>query len=287
MRIGVNHWIWCAPFKTSQHFGLISKAKSLGAEVFEFAFEDDAQFDLGAIRKALEDEDLGTSMVAIMGPDRDLSSEDAAVRHSGVDYAKRGIDTTAAMGGTVFTGCVCGVGGDKMLSDVDVTARLQRAAECLQTLGQHAAQAGVLVTVEVLNHYENNVLYSVDNGLRLVEMASHPAVGIHLDTFHMSMEESSLAGAIRKAGDKLFHFHSSESHRGTPGTGLVQWAEVADALSEINYDRYCVIESFNTDVEECWIVEFAKTWRPRAETQDDLAREGVAFLKNALRSEPL
>jgi D-psicose/D-tagatose/L-ribulose 3-epimerase len=185
----------------------------------------------------------------------------------------------------VFTGSVCGVGGEKMLADADVTARLQRAAQCLQTLGEHASQAGILLSVEILNHYENNVLHSVDHGLRLVEMADHPAVGIHLDTFHMSMEEPSLGEAIRKAGDKLFHFHSSESHRGTPGTGLVQWAEVANALRDIHYDRFCVIESFNTDVDECWIVEFARTWRTRAASQDELARDGVAFLKGALRSD--
>lgn len=283
MRIGVNHWIWVSPFRTAHDLGLIPKAKSLGAEVFEFDFEDDAEFDTALIQRTLSDEGLDASMIALLGPDRDLSSADALARQNGVEYARRGIEMTAAMGGSLFTGSVCGVAGDKMLTESELNVRLEQAAECLQTLAQCADDNGIRLAVEVLNRYENNILHSADNGLRLVEMVDHPSVGVHLDTFHMSMEEPSLADAIRKTGDKLFHLHSSESHRGTPGTGLIQWEPVAAALQEIHYDGFCVIESFNPDVEACWIVELAKLWRPRAVSQDDLAREGVRFLKNALQ----
>ena len=282
MKIGVNHWIWIAPFKTSKHLQLIPKAKAMGAEVFEFDFEDDAEFEIRAIQQALGDAELAASMVALMGPDRDLSSPDEHTRQNGIDYARRGIDTTAEIGGTVFTGAVCGVAGDKMLSEADLTTRLEHAAECLQTLGQHAKQAGVRFSVEVLNRYENNILHSVENGLRLVELTQHPSVGIHLDTFHMSMEEPSLADAIRLAGNKLFHLHTFESHRGPPGTGLIRWNEVAAALKDIQYTGFGVIESFNPDVQACWIVEMARLWRPRAATQDDLARDGVEFLKRTV-----
>ena len=76
MRIGVHHWIWVAPFRTPEHLELIARARALGAEVFEFGFEENADFDLGLIQRALADEGLGSSLVGLMGPDRDLASAD-------------------------------------------------------------------------------------------------------------------------------------------------------------------------------------------------------------------
>jgi len=208
MKVGVNHWVWVSPFKTSRDKNLVSRAKSLGAEVLEFDYEDDAEFDTAELKKFLTEHDLRSTLIALMGPDRDLSIADADIRQNGMDYARRGVDTIAAMGGDLFTGSVCGVAGDTLLLDTDLTSRLQQAGECMHELGEYAAGAGVRLSVEVLNRYENNILHSVDNGMRLVKYTDHASVGVHLDCFHMSMEEPSLTDAIRKAGSKLFHLQA-------------------------------------------------------------------------------
>lgn len=279
MKIGINAWVWVAPFRTDQHMALIPKAKSFGAEVFEIAFEDDTVLDTTVFKRALDGEGLGCSGVGLFGPVRDLSLDDQA-QQAGLDYARRCIDQCAAIGASVFTGAVVGVGGTEFLTAESRQARLQRAAESLYQLGQYAQQAGVNMVVEILNRYESNFVTTAREARELMDQVSHPCVGIHLDTFHMGLEENHLGDAIRQAGDKLMHLHASESHRGTPGTGLVRWDQVAQGLRDINYGGYAVIESFNP---QTWIGPLARFWRSFADSPDALARDGLAFLRKALR----
>lgn len=109
MKIGINLWIWGSPFRTDQHMGLISQAKSLGAEVVELAMEDDTVIDAKALRRVLEDEAMECSVIGLFSPDRDLSISNTAVHRRGMDYAKRCIDVCAQIEATIFTGAVVGL----------------------------------------------------------------------------------------------------------------------------------------------------------------------------------
>ena len=280
MKIGVNLWVWGSPFNTDTDLKLIPLAKSLGAEVVEFALEDDGVVDPKAGRRVLEDEALECSVVGPYGLDRDLSHTEAAVRRRGIDYVKRCVDMCAEIGATIFTGPITGVGDTERLSDVERRTHLGHAAESLRQVGDHAGAAGVRLGIEVLNRYEDNLLNTAQQARELVDLAGHPVVGIHLDTFHMNIEETAPGDAVRLAGDKLLHLHASESHRGTPGEGLFPWHEVGSALREIGYQRYAVIEAFH---HESPMAPRARVWRQLAESPEALARDGMAFLKAALR----
>ena len=279
VKIGINAWVWVSPFSSERDLGLIGKVRTLGGQTFEFAIEDDSVIDSPAVRRTLEDEGLGCSIVGTFGPAFDLSSEDPAVRRLGIDHARRCLDTSAMVGASLFTGATVGAGGTDLLSEPTRQARLGYAADGLREVGEHAAEVGLPFAIEVLNRYENNLLNTALQARQLIDLVDHPSVGIHLDSFHMSLEESNLGDAIRIAGDRLIHFHGSESHRGTPGGGLVPWDDVSAALSEINYDRYIVIESFNPSGRRAPRV---RIWRPLAESQDALAKEGLAFLRASL-----
>jgi D-psicose/D-tagatose/L-ribulose 3-epimerase len=167
-----------------------------------------------------------------------------------------------------------------VLTDAERRKRYQLAAECLQRIGEFAAQAGVRFCVEVLNRYEDNILNTAAQACELMDMTDHPAVGIHLDTFHMNIEESSMGHALRMAGNRLFHLHASDTHRGAPGGGHLAWKEVAEALQQINYGGFAVIESFDPAGR---LAPLARSWRPYAESQDILAAQGLAFLWATLR----
>ncbi len=110
-----------------------------------------------------------------------------------------------------------------------------------------------------------------------------PSVRIHLDTFHMHIEEQSVYSAILHAGEDLVYMDASESDRGTPGKGQVHWQEVARALRDIEYKGDCVIESFTSECET--IAAAAAIWRPLAPSQDELASEGCRFLTDMFSSE--
>lgn len=126
------------------------------------------------------------------------------------------------------------------------------------------------------------MINTTEQALSYVNDVGHPNIGLHLDTFHMHLEERDAAAAIRQAGDRLFHFHACENDRGVPGFGQVQWQRIADGLRNSGYDGPVVIESFTPEVQS--IARAACIWRPVAPDQDTIAREGLAFLKQLLRA---
>ncbi len=100
---------------------------------------------------------------------------------------------------------------------------------------------------------------------------------IHLDAFHMNIEEKDSGEAIRKAGKLLYNFHANENDCGAPGTGQIHWDIIAKALKDIKYDRYLVIESFTPDIE--LIARAASIWRETEKSAWILAEKGLTFLK--------
>jgi D-psicose/D-tagatose/L-ribulose 3-epimerase len=112
----------------------------------------------------------------------------------------------------------------------------------------------------------------------LIDEVGADNLGFHLDTFHMHLEEKNSAAAVRKAGERVFHFHACENDRGVPGTGQVQWVDVFQALEDIGYQGDVVIESFTPEVQS--IARAVCIWREIAPDQDTIAREGLNFLRS-------
>ena len=113
--------------------------------------------------------------------------------------------------------------------------------------------------------------------MRLVDEVGHPNCRLHLDTFHAHIEEKDPAAAIRRAGDRIAHVHISENDRGTPGTGSVRWDETFDSLGDIGYDGWLTVEAFGNFLPN--LAAATKIWRPLFESEEQLARDALAFLK--------
>ena len=103
-------------------------------------------------------------------------------------------------------------------------------------------------------------------------------VRVLLDTFHLIREEDNIYDAIVDSGHHLGYFHANENHRGVPGRGLVPWAEVFKALKDIHYDGCLTIESFDPNNEN--LVRMGSMWRKLSDSPEQLAREGLAFLRD-------
>ncbi|NIQ99310.1 MAG: sugar phosphate isomerase/epimerase, partial [Gemmatimonadales bacterium] len=94
------------------------------------------------------------------------------------------------------------------------------------------------------NRYESFLVNTCDQAFRLRQMIAEPNVAVHLDAYHMNVEEADFYEPTKKAAPYLCHYHLSESHRGTPGTGLVDWDGIYRALSEAGYTGAVGLESF-------------------------------------------
>ncbi len=281
MRFGVNTWVWTSPLTTAELERLAPHIRGLGFDWLEVPLEalDDLDGRRGA--QVLRDHGLGVSTCAAMGPDRDLIHPDPAIRASGLAYLRGAIDATQTLGATNLVGPLYSAVGRTWPQTPDERARdLDVLVQNLGELARYAGDHGVVLCVEPLNRFETSFINLATQVVEVVDRVGHPACQIMLDTFHMNIEEKSLGAAIRTAGSRLRHVPACENDRGAPGSGNVTWPEVAQALKEIGYTGPVVIESFTAKVKS--IARAAAIWRTLAPTQDDLARDGVTFLKKLL-----
>jgi len=278
VKFGANTFIWTSPLRTESLQQIVPKARQMGFDLVELALEDPALIDVALARRLLDDHGLGATACAALGPQRDLSSDDEGIRQNGLAYIRACIDACQALGARLLVGPIySAVGKARLLSREERAAERGRAVKSLRELAPYAGDRGVTLAIEPLNRFETDMINLAEQAISLVDEVGHPNVQIMLDTFHMNIEERSLARAIVSAGHRLVHVHTCENDRGAPGSGHVPWGEVVGALKEIGYDGALVIESFTPGVKE--IARAAAIWRPLAPSEDDLARDGLAFLK--------
>ncbi|MEO2077396.1 MAG: sugar phosphate isomerase/epimerase [Bacillus sp. (in: firmicutes)] len=280
MKFGASTFIWVSPF-SNKTLNLIDKVKKIGFDYLEICIEDPETIDVASIRNHLKEVGLQALVCGAFGPNRDISSDDAAIREQGVEYIKKCIDIADELGSPLVSGPMySATGKTRLLSPDEKRQQWDLAAENMKVVADYALEKGIKLAVEPLNRFETDFLNTVQQGLDFFALVDRENVGFLLDTFHMNLEEKNIGEAIKLAGSKIFNFHSCENDRGTPGTGHIPWNEVFQALKEISYDGPVVIESFTTEIKE--IARAVSQWRPLAPSQDSLGEEGLQFLKKVV-----
>lgn len=281
MKFGVNTWVWTAPLTTDELQSLVPRVASMGFDIIEIPLEDLGDLDHRRGGEIAREQGLGVTCCAAMGPDRDLIHPDEPVRANGMAYLKGAIDACEALGATNLVGPLYSAVGRTWQQSAEERARdLDVLVPALAELAAYAADHGVRLGLEPLNRFETSFINLASQALEVVERVGHPGLGIMLDTFHMNIEEKRFDEAIRTAGAHLYQLHACGSDRGAPGSGTVKWDEVRAGLTAIGYDGPVVIESFTSKVKS--ISRAAAIWRNLAPTQDELAEQGLAFLKGLL-----
>ncbi len=279
MKFGANTFIWRSPFATENDLDLIDKIKEMGFDLIEVAVEDPALIDLQTLKTVLDQKGMKAIMCGAFGPGRNLSSLDARERLNAKSYLKWLIDAAAELdAGPVIGPMYSAVGKDRLEDPAEREQEWQLAVSGLKEMCKYSAERGVRLAFEPLNRFETDMVNIVDQGLKLIADVGEPNLGLHIDTFHMHLEEKDSAAAILKAGDSVFHVHACENDRGVPGTGQVKWEAIFKALSDINYQGVISIESFTPEVKS--IARAVCIWREIAPNQDSIALDGLKFIKS-------
>ncbi len=273
MKLGIHAYAWCSQW-SNDTLPLIDRVKGLGLDFIEVPLMCLDTLDAEAVRDRLASVGLDACTSTVLLGDTDISSDDAAVRARGVAYLTECVRATHALGATSFSGVIYAQ-HVKPAARRPTEATWQYSAECLREVADIAADLGVTLGLEPVNRYESHLINTCAQACRLMEMIDRPNVRIHLDTYHMNIEEKDFYEATKLAGQDLIHYHLCENDRGIPGTGLVDWDGIFRALADIRYTGYAALESFVdcTDNMNTWV------WRQLAPDGDTLVREGVAFIR--------
>ncbi|MEI6357002.1 MAG: sugar phosphate isomerase/epimerase [Verrucomicrobiota bacterium] len=279
MRFGINSFLFASPF-TDESTKLFAQFKKWGFQTVEIPIEDPSHINAAHVRAELDKAGLACgSICACMGPGRDFRGT-AEEQKTAMVYCKALIDQAVVLGCPSLIGPVYSVVGK-----ADAVEPAQQPKEWalvvknLKVLCKYAEKKGIQICVEPLNRFETDFLNTCDQGLKLIADVGSPALKLHLDTFHMNIEEKNQAAAIKKAGKHLAHFHACGTDRGTPGNDSLQWEPIVKALKSIKYTGDVVIESFTTDVKV--IARAAAIWRRMEPTRDEIAVKGLKNLKKA------
>jgi D-psicose/D-tagatose/L-ribulose 3-epimerase len=271
----VHAYAWTSSW-TSADLPIIDRAAGLGLDAVEIPLAELDAVDPAAIRESAERAGIGVLTSVACPVEADPSSEDERVRAAALDLLKACVDATAAMGATLFTG----VTYSALFRRVErrpTRADGERTAEVLREAARHAAALGVTVGIEPVNRYESFLVNTAAQALELMELIGEPNVGIHLDSYHMNIEEEDFRTPVELVAEHLVHFHLSESHRGIPGRGTVDWGAIMGALTNAAYDGYVGLESF-AEVSNAMRAATC-TWRDLAPSSEALVQEGLAYLK--------
>lgn len=278
MKFGINTLLYAATF-TDENTKIFKKFKEIGFDGVEIALEKKGDLDYEMTLNELKENGLKCSSICgLFGPDRDIRGPNREYATGGMSYIKDCIDACVSLECNLFVGPIySSVGRANLETGEAKKEQWKTAVKNLKEVCKYAEDKGVFIALEPLNRFETDFINTCTQATNLIRDVGSNMLKIHLDTFHMNIEEKSSIQAILDAGDLLYHFHASENDRGAPGTGQVHWSEIAGALKDIRYNRYIVIESFTPEVKV--IAKAASIWRQTEKDGYVLAEKGLKFLK--------
>ena len=280
MRFGINTFLFACPF-TNQSTRLFSKFKKWGFETVEISIERFDDLDPTFAKCRLQEHGLVCGSVApCLGPDMDLRG-DSRQQAAGVEFLKKVIDRMVELDAPTMAGVMYSVvGRADAVEPREYRQQWRAVVKNLREVAPYAEDRGRIVAMEPINRFETDFMNTCAQGLNMIADVGCPALKLHLDTFHMNIEEKNPAAAIRAAGSHLGHFHACGTDRGTPGNDHLDWDEITKALRAIKYQGDVVIESFTSDVKA--VARAASIWRKIEPTRDEIAWKGLQFLKQQL-----
>jgi len=278
VRFGINSLNFTDTFLESD-LALFDKCRALGFDVLEITPVDPARFPARKVREAARNAGMSVNMNFALREDSNPLSPDSKVRQRAVELSKQVVDLCMEAGAEIYCGAnYCAwkyFTGRPRTKD-----EWQWGVEHYRAVCEHARSASRLVlAVETLNRFESYFLNTAADALCFVREVGLPNAKVHLDTFHMIREEDDMGDAIRACGDRLGYFHACGSQRGIPGRDLVPWRTALEAVRDTGYQDCITIESFHPDKA---IAPLVAIWRHFADSPEQLATEGLAFLRRVV-----
>ena len=276
MRFGVNTFLWTAAF-TEQNFDLLPAIRDHGFDGVEVSLFHPQEFEATKIRHVLSRHGLGCTVCSVLPKGMSLICDDSDVRRKTRSHMSDCVQVTAEAGANLIAGPLYApVGylpGRRRTGD-----EWKRAIDAYQELGPMLEKNSIQLCIEPLNRFETYFLNTTADAVKLCEEVSHPNVGILWDTFHANIEEKDLKQALLLTDRRLKHVHACENDRGAPGSGHVDWKGVFAALEQLHYRGWLTIESFGFALGD--LSSAASIWRDLAPTPEDIAWQGIEFLKS-------
>jgi D-psicose/D-tagatose/L-ribulose 3-epimerase len=274
--IGIHALVWVGGWSEAEARRALGGARDCGYDRIEIPLLDSWAIDTEATRPLLEEHGLATTGNLFLTDQTDITSEDAEIVAAGERLLMGGADLVASLGGDYLCGTVYSKLG-RPEKPVSPRGR-ENCVDVLRRVAEHAGSSGVRLGLELCNRYETPLLNTAVQALEILDEIDSPNACVHLDTFHMQIEESDLMTPVLACADRLGYVHVGESNRGPLGSGTVDFGSFFSALAHIGYAGPITFESFSSVVLAPELTSALCIWRDPWHDSEALASGARRFI---------
>lgn len=251
----------------------IEKTAEYGFDMLEIILPSSLDFDAKTTKKLLEDNRISGRCTLNLPANCHIP----LYPEQATSLIKLALDKVAEMDGDFLGGVLHSAIGTFTGNPCTKEERII-IQQVFSEVADYANKRNITIAPEPINRYESYVFTAADEVLDMIESIGTNNIGLHLDTFHMNIEESDFYDPIIRAGNRLKHVHITESDRGMTGEGNVHWDDFFKALAAINYQGPLVLENFSSEITA--LVGPTSLWRLSKYNSEDLAKGSLAFMRN-------
>lgn len=275
-RLGIHALVWTGGWSETDCRHAVSQTKSVGYGFIEIPLLNPSTVDTVMTRRVLDEYELDATCSLGLSFDTDISSGDTDVVARGEAVLMDAVAVCRDIGSSYLGGVIHSAMG-KYLTPATAEGRAH-CVEVLRRVAEKAASSDIELGIEAVNRYESNLVNCATDALLLAEEIDADNVLVHLDSYHMNIEEGDLFAPVIASRDRLGYVHIGESHRGYLGSGSIDFGKLFRALAHIGYEGPIAFESFSSAVISEDFCAALGVWRNLWEDGRDLAAHAKAFI---------
>ena len=274
--LGIHALVWTGTWERKDIDFAIGSSSKLGFDIIEIPLLNPYNFDATYSRKVLEKNQIQAVTSLGLSEDTDISSDDPEKRKNGAKLLSKALEMTFQLGSKYMGGVL--YSALRKYHAPPTKNAFQYSSDIIRDLCHKAKKMGIKIGLEPVNRYESNLINTASKALEFIELTECENLCVHLDSYHMNIEESNYRESILQCGKKLGYFHIGENHRGYLGKGHINFGEIFSAMKDINYQGPVTFESFSSSVVEPQLSNTLGVWRNLWDDSSNLAKKAKSYL---------
>ena len=275
-KFGVHALVWAGSWGAQECEYAISSTKEAGYDLIELPVFSPDQMDLPAIQRGLAEHELEVTCSLGLGFHNDINSEDPETVALGEQTLSDALSFARDVGSTYLGGVIFSALSPYLVMPTPKARENSQAV--ITRLAEKAKASGITIGLEFVNRYESNLLNTSAQTVEYIRETGSDNLVVHLDSYHMNIEENNFRDPVFDAGDLLGYVHIGENHRGYLGQGHIDFGELFTALADVDYDGVITFESFSSKVVDPDLSTILRIWRNMWDNGMDLAVQARRFM---------
>jgi D-psicose/D-tagatose/L-ribulose 3-epimerase len=276
-QFGVHSLVFTDDWSEASAARACRAAREIGYDLIEVLIFDPATLDVAMTARVARDAGIGLRLGMALGPETDIAATDAETAARGEATVARCLEIAADLGAPAVSGITYAAFSSYRAAPT--AAQRDQVAASLARLDARAGALGVRLGLEPVNRYESYLVNTLDEGADLIRRAGGRNLFLHMDTFHMNIEEADLSATVHRNAGLLGYVHLADNHRARLGTGTFDLAGFLRALASAGYSGDYTVESFSPVALSADLAAGLRLWRTGWQDPVATAREALATMR--------